>query len=169
MKKSKSVIFKYLVNTIPVFSTFLIFILSFIFNPFFGIKSMLVLIPIFFWGSEKVLYFDFVSIMIFGFFQDFIDGTRLGINIFIFLSIYFFTYYQKFFTFVSSFFYSYLLFFVVISLALLLKFLILYLFFLDNISFRNVLFSIILLNIYYPIIYLFLQKLNLKSIERQNA
>lgn len=138
---------------IPFLSSFLILLLSFVNFGFYEAKPLLVLIPIFFWGMMKVKSFDFISVLLFGFVQDFLDGTPFGLNIFIFLSLYFMVYYQKFFSIDSSFVFSYLAFSVVSFVLMLIKYFIISILFVYNIAFFNILLSWAILILFYPIFY----------------
>jgi cell shape-determining protein MreD len=95
---------------IPISSTLAILALSFVDTPVLAAKPMLALVPIFFWASVENRHIDFVSIMAFGFVQDFMDGTQPGVNIFVFLTLYFIAYYQKLFPLEDSFLFSWLTF-----------------------------------------------------------
>ena len=168
-KQTKKKIFNFISTKIPVITGFFIFIVSFIFKPTSNIKPVIILIPVFFWGSKQKVFFDFVTVFILGFLQDFMDNTPPGINIFIFLILYSFVYYQTYFSLNKSFLYSFSIFSISIIILFLLKFLILKSFFIANISFKNILYSSLILILYYPIFYIFLEYLNLKFMDKHNA
>ncbi|MCR5506942.1 MAG: hypothetical protein K6F04_03795, partial [bacterium] len=129
----------------------------------------LVLIPIFFWAMEKVRCLDFIFIMLFGFIQDFMDGTQFGFNIFIFLSIYFIFYYQKFFPLDESFSFSYLAFAVSTFALILLKYFVISAMFVENTNFFNVLVSWAILLVCYPILYYPLKLLRERIVRKYDA
>ena len=167
VKKSKYKIFlSILARQIPWLSSFLLLILSFVSYPIFNTKPTLVLIPIFFWAMHKTPSFDFIFVMLFGFIQDFMDGTQFGFNIFIFLSIYFIVYYQKFFPLDSSFAFSYLAFASTSLILLFIKYIIISDFFVANIAFFNIMISWAMLVLSYPLLYWLLQQLNIYIVER---
>ncbi|MDR1476827.1 MAG: hypothetical protein LBI17_01715 [Rickettsiales bacterium] len=107
----------FLAKGTPFIECFLIQVLSF--SPLmpFQSKPVLVLVPIFFWAMAKTAYIDFIPIMLLGFVQDFMDGTVIGLNVFVFLSLYFMVYYQKIFPIDASFGFSYMA-FAAVSFAL---------------------------------------------------
>ena len=109
-KTTKRKILYFISSKIPLMTTVVIFITSFIFQPFKNIKILATLIPIFFWSSKQKAFFDFLPVLLFGFLQDFIDNTAFGINIFIFLTLYSFVSYQTFLPINTSFFYSFFIF-----------------------------------------------------------
>ena len=170
VKKSKyKIIFSILARQIPWLSSFLLLALSFVARPVFNTKPTLVLIPIFFWAMHKTPSFDFIFVMLFGFIQDFMDGTQFGFNIFLFLSLYFMVYYQKFFPLDSSFAFSYLA-FALSSLGLLLiKYIVIVNFFIANLSLFNIIISWAMLVLLYPLLYIVLQILNIRIVERYSA
>ena len=151
---------------IPFVSSFIILVLSFVLPPIYNAKATIVLIPIFFWGIEKTKSFDFIFVMLFGFIQDFMDGTQFGINIFIFLSIYFMAYYQKLFPLDSSFAFSYFAFSLATLCLLFFKYVIISSMFITNINLFNVILSWAILILCYPLFYWILQKLNMKIVKR---
>ena len=170
VRKSKyKWLFSFLAGQIPFLSGLLILTLSFVFNPVFNTKPTLVLIPIFFWGMEKIQSFDFLFVMLFGFIQDFMDGTQFGFNIFMFLSIYFMVYYQKFFPLDTSFAFSYLAFTISTLVLYLLKYVVISSMFVENINFLNIIIGWAILILCYPILYWILQKLNLRIVRKYNA
>ncbi len=154
---------------IPLLSSFLILLFSFVFIPFFNVKSTLVLIPIFFWGMKKVKNFDFFFVMFFGFIQDFLDGTQFGFNMFIFLSIYFMVYYQKFFPLDESFTFSYLAFSISTFMLVLIKYFVISSMFVENINFFNILVSWAVLILFYPVFYWLLKQLYERIVRKYNA
>lgn len=162
-------LFSLIARQIPWISCFITLILSFIIPPYHNVKATLVLIPIFFWGMEKVKSFDFSFIMLFGFIQDFLDGTQFGFNIFIFLSIYFIVYYQKFFPLDESFAFSYLAFTVLTFILILLKYVVISGMFIENINFFNILISWAILLLCYPIFYWILKKIYKRIVGKYNA
>ena len=168
-KTTKRKISHFISSKIPLITTIFIFITSFVLEPFKNIKLLTVLIPIFFWISKQKQVLDFVTVLVLGFLQDFIDNTPFGINVFIFLILYFFIYYQTFFPINTSFIYSFSVFSFLSTILLLLKFVILKLFFVANINFYNVFYSAIFLILYYPMFYIFLEYLNLKFMDKHNA
>lgn len=168
-KITKRKISYFLSSKIPLITTIFIFITSFIFKPFYNIKLLITLIPIFFWTSKQKSHFDFIPVLLFGFLQDFIDNTPFGINLFMFLSLYFFIYYQDFFSINTSFIYSFSVFSLLSIILLLLKFIILKSFFIVNINFLNIFYSILILILCYPVFYIFLGYLNLKFMDKHNA
>jgi rod shape-determining protein MreD len=95
---------------VPFAECFLLQALSFSLLPFLGSRPVLVLMPLFYWAMVKTAYLDFIPVMLLGFVQDFMDGTLVGLNVFIFLSLYFVVYYQKTFPLEASFAFSYLAF-----------------------------------------------------------
>ena len=151
---------------IPFLSSLLILLLSFVNFGYFEAKPLLVLIPIFFWSMYKVKSFDFISVLLFAFIQDFLDGTQFGLNIFIFLSLHFIIYYQKFFPIDSSFVFSYLVFDIVAFILIMIKYIIISTLFISNINFFNVLLSWAILILFYPIFYLILNWLYIKLVGR---
>ena len=162
-------LFSFFARQTPWVSSFLILISSFVFIPFYDVKTTLVIIPIFFWGMEKTKSFDFISVMLFGFIQDFLDGTQFGFNMFIFLSIYFIVYYQKFFPLDESFSFSYLAFCISTFVLILIKYFIISSMFVENINFFNILVSWAVLVLWYPIFYYVLKKLNERVVKKYNA
>ncbi len=161
VKKSKK--YKWLLNflstKIPFVSSFLILILSFVKYGFDDSKAMLVLIPIFIWAMLKVKSFDFISVLLFGFIQDFMDGTPFGLNIFIFLLLYFIVYYQKIFPIESSFIFSYLSFATLTFLLLTIKYFFIYFLFTNQLNFVNTIISWTILTLFYPIFYVMIKYL----------
>lgn len=149
--------YKYFLNfistKIPFLSSFLILLLSFVNFGYFEAKPLLVLIPIFIWSMYKVKSFDFISVLLFAFIQDFLDGTQFGLNIFIFLCLHFIVYYQKFFTIDSSFVFSYLVFDIISFILIMIKYVIISTLFISGINFFNVLLSWAILILFYPIFY----------------
>jgi rod shape-determining protein MreD len=145
-------------------SSFIILLLSFVNLGFPEAKPMFVLIPIFFWSMMKVKSFDFIYVLFFGFIQDFIDGTTFGLNIFIFLSLYFMVFYQKFFPLDSSFVFSYLAFSIVSFILMLVKYFIILTLFIPTINFFNVLLSWAVLILFYPLFYWILNWLYIKLV-----
>lgn len=170
VRKSK---YKWLLSFIarqtPWLSSFLILVFSFVFMPLYNAKATLVLIPIFYWGIQKTKSFDFISVMLFGFIQDFLDGTQFGFNMFMFLSIYFMAYYQKFFPLVDSFSFSYLAFCVSTFVLILLKYFTISSMFVENINFFNILVSWAFLVLWYPIFFWILKKLDERVVKKYNA
>ncbi len=167
VRKSKyKWLFSFLAHQIPFLSSFFILVFSFALPPIFNTKSVLVLIPIFYWGIEKNTSFDFIFVMLFGFIQDLLDGTQFGFNMFIFLSIYFLAFYQKFFPLDASFAFSYLAFSLLSLIALLLKYTVISSIFVVNINFFSVIISWAVLILFYPIFYYILQKLNYKIVRK---
>ncbi len=156
----------FLAKQVPFVSTFIILIFSFVFAPIYNAKSTLVMIPIFFWAMEKNSSFDFVFVMLFGFIQDFMDGTQFGLNIFLFLSLYFMIYYQKFFPIDTSFAFSYLAFSLTTLLLLLLKYFLISSMFIEYINFFNIVVSWAILILSYPLLYWILQKINLNIVRK---
>lgn len=157
-----------LAKQIPFITSLLILMISFAIPSVYNTKATLVLIPIFYWGMEKTKSFDFIFVMLFGFIQDFLDGTQFGFNIFIFLSLYFIVYYQKFFPFDTSFTFSYLAFSISTLLLLLLKYFIISSMFIENINFFNIIVSWAILILFYPIFYWILKKFNI-LVRKYNA
>lgn len=153
-------LFSFCAKQIPFITSLLILIFSFAIPTMYNSKATLVLIPIFYWGMEKTKSFDFIFVMLFGFIQDFIDGTQFGFNIFIFLSLYFIVYYQKFFQIDTSFAFSYLAFSLTTLSLLLLKYFIISSMFIENINFFNIIVSWAILILFYPIFFWGLQKVN---------
>lgn len=107
---------------VPFAECFLVQVLSFSLLPFLGSRPMLVLVPLFYWAMVRTPYLDFIPVMLLGFVQDFMDGTLVGLNVFIFLSLYFVVHYQKVFPLDSSFWFSYLAFASVAFALLLVKY-----------------------------------------------
>ena len=168
-KTTKRKILYFISSKIPLMTTIVIFITSFIFQPFKNIKILATLIPIFFWSSKQKAFFNFLPVLLFGFLQDFIDNTSFGINIFIFLSLYSFVSYQTFLPINTSFFYSFFIFSISVIILSILKFIILKLFFIPYINFTNICNSTLFIILYYPIFYIFLEYLNLKFMDKHNA
>jgi rod shape-determining protein MreD len=100
----------FLSKGVPLAECFLIQMVSFSLISMLDARPMLVLIPLFYWAMVKTPYLDFIPIMLLGFVQDFMDGTVVGLNVFIFLSLYFVVHYQKIFPLDSSFGFAYLAF-----------------------------------------------------------
>ncbi len=170
VRKSKyKWLFSFLSHQIPWVSSFFILVFSFVFIPCCNVKSTLVLIPIFFWGMQKTKSFDFISVMLFGFLQDFLDGTQFGFNMFIFLSTYFVVYYQKFFPLDESFTFSYLAFSIVTLALILLKYCVISSMFVENINLLNILVSWAVLILWYPIFFIILKKLDERFVRKYNA
>ena len=97
------------------------------------------------------------------------DGTQFGFNIFIFLSVYFMVYYQKFFPLDSSFAFSYLAFAITSLCTLFIKYIIIINFFVVNLSLFNIIISWAMLVLFYPLLYWVLQILNIRLVERYSA
>ena len=170
VRKSKyKWLISFLSRQLPWLSCFFILILSFSLIPFYKTKSTLVLIPIFFWSMEKVKCFDFIFVMLFGFIQDFMDGTQFGFNIFIFLSIYFMFFYQKIFPLDESFSFSYLAFSISTLFLILLKYFVISSMFIENINFLNILVSWAILVLLYPIFYYPLKLLRVRIVRKYDA
>ncbi len=159
----------FLSKQLPWLSSFFILVLSFVFIPVYNVKATLVLIPIFFWGMKKVKCFDFIFVMLFGFIQDFLDGTQFGFNMFIFLSIYFVVFYQKFFPLDESFSFSYLAFCISTLVLILLKYFVISSMFVENINFFNILLSWAVLILCYPIFYWPLNQIYERVVSKYNA
>ena len=162
-------LFSFCARQTPWLSSFLILAFSFVFIPFYDVKATLVLIPVFFWGMEKTKSFDFISVMLFGFIQDFLDGTQFGFNMFIFLSIYFMAYYQKFFPLDESFAFSYLAFCISTFTLVLLKYFIISSMFVESINFFNILVSWAVLVLWYPVFYYILKLIDERIVRKYNA
>ncbi|MDR2098748.1 MAG: hypothetical protein LBO78_01855 [Rickettsiales bacterium] len=152
-------LFSFISAQIPFISSFLVLMLSFAdVGPHYA-KPVLVLIPIFFWAMTKTAHMEFISIMLFGFVEDFMDGTPFGLNIFIFLSLYFIVYYQKMFPLEESFIFSYLAFSVLTLVLFLFKYAVTVMLFVPNLGFFNILLSWAVLILLYPMFYYMLSRL----------
>jgi cell shape-determining protein MreD len=117
---------------LPAAACFFSLALSFSFvTPVFA-RPMLVLIPIYYFSMVKSADIGFISIMLFGFVQDFVDGTAFGLNIFLFLSLYFIIYYQKIFPIAESNAFAFLVFAAISGALVLIKASIISIFFLPK-------------------------------------
>ncbi len=167
VKKSKYKWLKsFMASKIPFLSSFFILVLSFSIPTFYNVKPMLVLIPIFFWGMKKAAYFDFISVMLFGFIQDFMDGTQFGFNMFMFLTIYFMVYYQKILPLDTSFTMSYIGFSTITFVLFLMKYFVISIMFVNNIDFFSIILSWAILILFYPVLNWLLVKINDKIVSK---
>lgn len=168
MKVKYNILFKTWCRFAPIITSIILFVFSFVIKPVLNVQITLSLIPIFFWGSEKNISFDFIFVIILGIFQDIVDGTLLGINIFLFLSLYFFVFYQKLISLESSFIISYIAFIISSFSILIVKYFIIWILINNVISISNLLLSWMFLILCYPFVYLILQKINLKIMKVYN-
>lgn len=162
-------IINWVLKKIPVISSFFVFFLSFVFfkdSSYFAIQAQLVLIPIFYWSIKTPEKFSFLYIIMIAFFQDIMDGVAFGSSLFLFLSLHFAIIYQKFLPLAYSFSLSYLTFAVTMLILILIKSFIFINLYGINISISNVLLSLLILCLYYPIFYYILDKLNEKIVKR---
>jgi rod shape-determining protein MreD len=103
-------VLSFVAKGVPFAECFLLQVLSFSLVLPLGVRPVLVLVPLFYWAMVKTPYLDFIPVMLLGFVQDFMDGAVVGLNVFVFLSLYFVVHYQKLFPLDSSFAFSYLAF-----------------------------------------------------------